>query len=274
MPSLLKPDIYQHGHSTNLIGIPTTCIADQQFNHQPKPLRIAGTREAANSLFLDLSKQSNLEACGLLFQSYMFDVFGFETEQRLNQDSLGRLRFRNSYLKLIQDWGVDSNNAQAAVLKGWVESRFGLWPTYHRQPLANFMNKEWLVYLEEKMHSRYHNNCIYLQLDLLYEYCQWVIERFHVPAKTHKTLFRGINTLNDRNIISHLDKHRKVIRFNSIVSFTDKPSIADEFGAYILEVDIPMVKLIFFNDLLPHHALHGESEYIVIGGDYQVKIRQ
>jgi hypothetical protein len=24
-----------------------------------------------------------------------------------------------------------------------------------------------------------------------------------------------------------------------------------------------MVKLVFFNELLPHHALHGEAEYLV-----------
>ncbi|MDD1631991.1 MAG: NAD(+)--dinitrogen-reductase ADP-D-ribosyltransferase, partial [Methylococcaceae bacterium] len=30
--------------------------------------------------------------------------------------------------------------------------------------------------------------------------------------------------------------------------------------------------LVFFNELLPRHALHGESEYLVIGGDYRVKV--
>jgi hypothetical protein len=34
------------------------------------------------------------------------------------------------------------------------------------------------------------------------------------------------------------------VRFNNIVSFTDRRR-ASEFGAYILEVEVPMVKLIF-----------------------------
>ena len=33
-----------------------------------------------------------------------------------------------SYLKLLQGWGLDSNSAAGAVLKGWVESRFGIVP--------------------------------------------------------------------------------------------------------------------------------------------------
>ena len=101
------------------------------------------------------------------------------------------------------------------------------------------------MYIEEKMNSRYHNNCIYMQLDLLYEYCQWIIERFQFPAATHKTLYRGVNSLDSHWIVQDEDKLHKIGRFNSIVSFTDRRSIASEFGAYILEVELPMVKLIF-----------------------------
>jgi NAD+--dinitrogen-reductase ADP-D-ribosyltransferase len=266
------PETYPYGHSTNLIGIATPCIAHHLFNDFPQPLHIAGTRESAPGLFEQLSRQSCREACGMVFQDYMCVVFGFETEQRLATDANGRRRYRNSYLRLIQDWGLDSNNAQGAVLKGWVESRFGLYPTYHKQPLSNFMSRDWVSYIEEKMNSRYHNNCIYMQLDLLYEYCQWVVERFQFPALSHKTLFRGVNSLAEDWLVTDVDKQHKILRFNSLVSFTDRRSIASEFGAYILEVNVPMVKLVFFNDLLPNHALHGESEYLVIGGDYRVKV--
>lgn len=268
------PDISQYGHSTNLIGLATACMASYVFNDNPKPLHIAGTRESASGLFEQLALQSTPEDCGRIFQDYMCVVFGFETEQRLRDDHSGRRRYRNSYLRLIQDWGLDSNNAQGAVFKGWVESRFGLFPTYHKQRIASFISKDWVMYIEEKMNSRYHNNCIYMQLDLLYEYCQWVVERFQVPAATHKTLYRGVNSLDDDWLVLDQDKTHKIVRFNNIVSFTDRRSIASEFGAYILEVEVPMVKLVFFSELLPHHALHGEAEYLVIGGDYRVKVRR
>lgn len=268
------PTLSQQGHSTNLIGLATACIASPAFNDNPKPLHIAGTRETASSLFEHLSLQTTPEACGSIFQDYMCVIFGFESEQRLKDDSSGHRRYKNSYLRLIQDWGLDSNNAQGAVLKGWVESRFGLFPTYHKRHIANFMSRDWITYIEEKMNSRYHNNCIHMQLDLLYEYCQWIIEHFQIPAAQHKTLFRGVNSLDDDWVVQDIDKHHKIVRFNSIVSFTDQIDVASEFGSYILEVEVPMVKLVFFNDLLPHHALHGESEYLVIGGDYRVKIQR
>jgi NAD+---dinitrogen-reductase ADP-D-ribosyltransferase len=268
------PDTSQYGHSTNLIGLATVCMASHAFNENPKPLHIAGVRESASGLFEKLPGQPTLVDCGRIFQDYMCVVFGFETEQRLGSDHSGRRRYRNSYLRLIQDWGRDSNNAQGAVFKGWVESRFGLFPTYHKQHISSFMSKDWIMYIEEKMNSRYHNNCIYMQLDLLYEFCQWVIERFQFPAVTHKTLYRGVNSLDDHWVVQNEDKLHKIVRFNSVVSFTDRRSIASEFGAYILEVEVPMVKLIFFNELLPCHALRGEAEYLVIGGDYRVKVQR
>lgn len=275
MQNAIKPEAQSHyGHSSNLIGLSTGCLASPLFNAYPKELHIAGVRESAASLFEQLSRQSNRDDCGRIFQDYMCVVFGYETEQRLKDDALGRRRYRNSYLKLLQDWGVDSNNAQGAVLKGWVESRFGLFPTFHKQRLVGFMSKDWINYIEEKMNSRYHNNCIYMQLDLLYEYCQWTVERFQFPAMTHKTLFRGVNTLDEDWIVQDEEKQHKILRLNSLVSFTDRQGVAGEFGAYILEVEVPMVKLLFFNELLPHHALHGEAEYLVIGGDYQVKVQR
>ena len=266
------PNITQHGHSTNLIGLSAAYSAIQEFNKSPKALQISGTRESAAGLFAQLSKQATPQACGQVFQDYMCVVFGFETEQRLGNDPSGRRRYKSSYLTLIQDWGLDSNNTQGAVFKGWVESRFGLFPTYHKENIANFMGKAWINYIEEKMNCRYHNNCIYMQLDLLYEYCQWYIQHFQFPATSHKTLYRGINSLNEHLLLNDTNTRHKVIRLNNISSFTDKRSIASEFGAYILEIKVPMAKLVFFSELLTRHALHGEAEYLVIGGDYQVKI--
>lgn len=264
-------NIARHCHSTNLIGISTACLASHVFNEHPTPLHIAGTRESACGLFEQLAAQDSPEACGSLFQDYMSVVFGYETEQRLGQDASGRRRFRNSYLRLIQDWGLDSNNAQGAVFKGWVESRFGLFPTYHKRPIEGFGGEAWLGYIEEKMNSRYHNNCIYMQLDLLYEFCQWIVERFQLPATRHKKLYRGVDSLEDCIVLNE-DKRHKIVRLNNLVSFTDRLTTASEFGAYILEADVPMVKLVFFDELLPRHALRGEAEYLAIGGDYRVRI--
>lgn len=259
------------GHGTNLIGLPTELLASTDFNAHPQPLHIAGTRETNRGLFQRLAQTDTLAEAGEIFQDYMSVVFGFADEQRLGVDAQGRRRYRGSYLRLLQDWGFDSNNPQGAVLKGWVESRFGLFPTFHKAPLTGFSTPAWMEYIEDKMNSRYHNNCIYLQLDLLYEFCQWAIARFQVPAERYLKLYRGVDTLAEQAVLER-GEHRIKLRMNNIVSFTGRRGIASEFGAYILEAQIPVVKLMFFNDLLPRHALRGEGEYLVIGGDYWVSV--
>lgn len=260
------------GHSTNLVGLPTDLLASAEFNAHPLPLRIHGTRETNRRLFKRLDQADTLAEAGSLFQDYMSVVFGLDQEQRLGEDAQGRRRFKGSYLRLLQDWGFDSSHPQGAVLKGWVESRFGLFPTYHKQPLTGFSTPAWMAYIEEKMASRYHSNCIFLQLDLLYEFCQWAIARFKLPAERHVRLFRGVDSLAEHCVLGRGPDGRMLARLNNIVSFTARRAIASEFGAYILEAEVPVVKLLFFNDLLPRHALRCEAEYLAIGGDYRVKV--
>jgi NAD+--dinitrogen-reductase ADP-D-ribosyltransferase len=255
-----------------MLGIPTRLLTSTEFNEHPLPLRIHGTREANSGLFAKLEEAQTLLEAGDMFQDYMSLVFGFEEEQCRGTDAFGRRRFRSSYLRLLQDWGFDSNNPQAAVLKGWVESRFGIFPTYHKAPLYGFATEAWMSYVEEKMNSRFHNNCIFVQLDLLYEFCQWAIARFHVPDAKHLTLYRGANNLDELRLTSDSSGRKGIIRLNNIVSFTDSRNTAGEFGRYIIEARVPVVKLLFFNELLANHALRGEAEYLAIGGDYRVRI--
>lgn len=260
------------GHSTNLVGIPTGLLASPDFNQHPLPLRIHGTREANSSLFARLSGCESLHEAGDVFQDYMSVVFGFEEEQRRGEDRQGRRRFRESYLRLLQDWGFNSNNPQGAVLKGWVESRFGLFPTFHKQPLTGFAAPAWMGYVEEKMATRFHNNCIYLQLDLLFEFCQWVIARFKTPSRRHIRLYRGVDNVGEFCTLGPGNGREVLVRLNNIVSFSSDRTHAGQFGAYILETEVPVVKLLFFNDLLPCHPLRGEAEYLVIGGNYRVRL--
>ncbi|MBS1213588.1 MAG: dinitrogenase reductase ADP-ribosyltransferase-like protein [Proteobacteria bacterium] len=260
------------GHSSNMLGLPTGLLASADFNENPLPLHIHGTREANSGLFGMLESAQDMTQASALFQDYMSLVFGFEEEQFRGTDAQGRRRVRSSYLRLLQDWGFDSNNPQGAVLKGWVESRFGLFPTFHKAPLEGFATPAWMGYVEEKMNSRYHNNCIFLQLDLLYEFCQWAVARFQVPSARHRTLFRGVDKLDELRLAPDNGGKSGIVRLNNIVSFTDRRETAGEFGRYLLETRVPMVKLLFFNDLLASHPLRGEAEYLAIGGDYRVRI--
>ncbi len=266
------PATERQAHSTNLVGLPPGLLGSTRFNDHPCPLHIHGTRESNPELFTRLEACPSLSDAGVMFQDYMDIVFGQETQRRRAPGHPGRRRYRSSYLGLLQDWGFDSNNPQGAVLKGWAESRLGLFPTFHKAPLTRYGGYEWMRYVEEKMNSRYHNNCILLQLDLLFEFCQLALRRFTHPNSSHLVLYRGIDTLDAFHADVSEEPGEHVIRLNNVVSFTRDQSIATEFGAHVLEARVPVVKLIFFSELLPAHALRGEGEVIAIGGNYRVRL--
>jgi len=262
----MNPD---RGHSTNLVGVPTGLLASTAFNAYPVPLHIASVREANPSLFTMLAEAEASDIAAGMFEAYMATMFDLDDQDR---DGRGPARFRaSSYLRLLRGWGYEANAPEGAVLKGWVESRFGLFPTFHKSPIDRFSGPAWITYVEEKMSSRFHSNAIQSQLDLLYEFCQWSLMRFHSVGRKHVTLYRGTNHFEEQQLLERLDKRRVVVRLNSLLSFTSERELAESFGDTILEVEVPVVKILFFNSLLPKHALKGEGEYVVIGGDYEAK---
>ncbi len=277
MPKRLKAETGMRmrqgiGHSINLVGRPTDYLASCGFNDDPVPLQIWGVREMNGSLFEMLAQASDLAEAGEAFACYMMAMFGIDPEQREERSSrtAGQRRYRSSFLRLLKGWGFDSNGPEAAVLKGWVESRFGIFPTFHKETIARISSGAWATYVEEKMSSRFHNNAIYVQLDLLFEFCQWAIERFAFPNQTHLTLYRGVNAFDEHQIVERTGKRTAVMRLNNLTSFSSTRSIADCFGDTILTARVPLAKIVFFNGLLSAHPLKGEGEYLVIGGQYRV----
>lgn len=271
-----KRAAWRRGHGTNLIGISSELFASAAFNAAHCPVHIAGVREMNGDLFRLLSEIPSLEEAANLFTSYMATMFALVEERRslvpntaAQGDPPPKRRYRTSYLRLLRGWAHDSNGPEGAVLKGWVESRFGLVPTYHREPLTNFHSRAWARYVEEKIGSRFHNNAILSQLDLLYEFAQWAFARFR-PEQSQVRLYRGVNDFDEHQIVERRSRRQVVLRLNNLVSFTSERDMAGWFGDHILEADVPSVKILFFNTLLPRHALKGEGELLVIGGDYLV----
>ena len=262
-------------YSTNLVGVPTAVLASAAFNAHPLDLHIAGTREAHGGLFALLARSASLDEAQDMFGHYLEIAFGLRpapadacvAEQR---------RWRASYLKLLQGWGLDANSPAGAVLKGWVESRFGLVPSFHRESLGRFPSPAWVRYLEDKGASRYHNNCILQQLDLLYEFCQWALRRFQpLPAVAESEqvrLWRGSNRCEEQLVGGALKRGQRqvTLRLNNLVSFSLDRERASCFGDWILEARVPLSKLLFFPGLLPDRLLSGEGEALVIGGDYDL----
>jgi NAD+--dinitrogen-reductase ADP-D-ribosyltransferase len=192
------------GHSTNLVGIPTPLLGATIFNDHPKALRINGVREMNRQFFgVMLGESEDLADAGEAFRIYMEAMFGLEPEQqekRVARD--GVRRFRSSYLRLLKGWGYDNNSREGAVMKGWVESRFGLFPTFHKEAILKFSSAAWANYIEEKMSSRFHNNSIYTQLDVMYEFCQYCLDRFINPGGMLRRHARADRPLEDQAAVA------------------------------------------------------------------------
>lgn len=249
--------------STNLTGIPTAYFASPAFNISPIPTHINGVLEMNRQLFDALDKMGK-EEIAPLFINYMRVMFELE-EQSVSD---GKRRFLANYLRLLRGWHFDSNRPEGAVMKGWVESRFGLRPLFHIEPVTDINSPAYYRYLMEKMSPRFHNNAIYSQFDLLYEYCQCYLKRFG-GKKGRITLYRGVNRIGDeQQIIEKREKRLWVVRNNCLVSYARDLERASEFGDTVLKIEVPFEKILCFNDLLPGKLPSYESEYLVIGGNY------
>jgi len=252
-------------HATNLVGRPSDWLASAAFNDSPAPLQIWGVVETNRSLFRMLEQAGDLAEAGEAFSRYMLAAFG-EPEPREKGG------FRLSFRRLIAGWSFDSNGPEGAVLKGWVESRFGLAPSFHKQVIEQESCAAFAAYVQETMSSRFHDNAIWPQLDLVFEFCQWAIARFAFPGQTHLTLYRGINGFDEHRIVERTGKREAVIRLNNLVSFSSDRDVAGCFGDKILTARVPLCKIMFFNGLLSAPQLKGEGEHIAIGGDFRVRV--
>lgn len=267
------------GHRVNQVGIATNHLGSPDFNAVPSAMHIASTRETNSKLFEMLDFSDSLSDAAEAFYKYMSAVYGLEAEQAA-EDAQAHSKerqtkpFRSSFLRLLVGWGYDSNGPEGAVLKSWVESRFGLVPTFHKDMICDFADTAWMDYVAEKMMTPFHGNSILSQLDLLYEYCQWAMAQYVTNGQSHLTLYRGVNSFDGHQVVEHIDRQTAVARLNNLVSFTADREMADCFGETVLTVEVPVAKIAFFNTLLPFYPLKGEGEYLVIGGNYRVHINR
>lgn len=267
-------------YATNLVGVPAPILSSTAFNAHPRRLSIAGACEAHSGLFSLLERSHDLNEAHDMFVHYLSIAFGLRKPEPQELSSLGRAeqrRWRSSWRKLLQGWGMDANGPAGAVLKGWVESRFGLVPSFHKATLARFPSPAWINYLQEKAASRYNNNNINQQLDLLFEFCQWALRRRHAPGAAtpvrHLQLWRGSNRCEEQVVAGSLKNRSCTVRLNSLVSFSLSPEAASCFGDWVFEVQVPMCKVLVFPELLPGQVLQGEQEVLALGGDYEVVAR-
>jgi len=250
---------------------PPWVIASHLFNRNPLPLEIQGVRRAHRSLFERLDRLEDPKARARAFREYMALVFQVG-KWRKESSPLGRRSLRNSYLRFLRGWMQDASSPEGAVLKGWVESRFGLPPTFHAGPIANLHAPAYVLYLVERMRESARTNAVEAQFDLLYEFVQYELRRRH-PGIPFFTLYRGVRNLGDYRILENPGGNRAVVRLNNLNSFSSRLEHAWQFGGNVFEANVPAAKIFFRADLLPDVLPKGEEEAMVIGGDFEVTVR-
>ncbi|WP_088279805.1 NAD(+)--dinitrogen-reductase ADP-D-ribosyltransferase [Ideonella sp. A 288] len=255
-------------YRSTLVGVAAHVLASTAFNATPKPLHIAGTRESHAELFDALDRCGAADEARVVFDRFMAQRFGAG-----EVDAPGRRRRKASHLKLLQGWGMDASGAAGAVLKGWVESRFGLMPAWHGERLGRFPSPAWVRYIEDKAGTRYHDTRLWGQIDLLFEYCQWMLARFELLGPgPHATLWRGSTRVEEQLVAGSLRERHCTVRLNNLVSFSRTREQAGCFGDWVFEARVPMVKLLFVPGLVDSRALDGEAEVLAVGGDYEVGV--
>lgn len=251
----------------NLCNLPPWVIASRHFNDHPQQLVIQGVREANRFLFERLDLIDNRDERGQMFSDYLSVKFQLHHEDG-HTDS-ARKALRNSYLRFLKGWMMDSNSVEGAVLKGWVESRMGIAPTFHNGRIGGTDSEAHYGYVLGRTKGSKRTNAINAQLDLLYEYCQYELNRSN-GGLSSLTLFRGTNGATEDQIIEQLSRREQIVRLNNLVSFTDEEERAWEFGSIVWKVQVPTSKIFFFDELLPTRLLKGEGEFLVIGGEFLV----
>jgi len=251
----------------NRCNLPAAILGSLTFQQHPADLLIDGVSILHRGLFLELDKCSDLLERGQIFMNYMQACFQLVTPEEAG--AVAGSRYKANYLRLLRGWMFDAEEQDAAVLKAWVESRFGLLTRYHKAHITNFDSEAYYRYIEERSRGLYNTNALEMQLDLLYSYSQYELAR--KTPEQHLSLYRGVNHFNELEILEQTHKTEIITLLNNLNSFTDQYERASEFGDIILKAKIPYSKILWFPELLSGR-LQGEQEYIVIGGLYRMTI--
>jgi len=254
----------------NRCNLPAVILGGLTFQRHPTRLQIDGIADLHKPLWALLDDIPEAPERAERFAGYMQKHFRLQQPEDAGL-SAGQTsaRAKASYLRVLRGWAFDAESREAAVLKGWVESRFGLCPRHHGGPLREPGSRAWQRYVEMRAQGLRGTNALESQLDLLYAYSQYELAR-QFPQRTHLRLYRGVNRLSEHETVDDNPQGDKVLLLNNINSFSRSRERAGEFGDDLLAVDVPLPKLAFFSQLLPG-MLRGEDEYVVIGGLYRVR---
>jgi len=249
----------------NRCNLPAKILGSLTYQHHPVPLLLDGIVDLHKSLWHGLDELTSAEERGQLFIDYMEMCFQLDHLEEVGLTDLdNKARIKANYLTMLRGWLFDPDSREGAILKGWVESRFGLLPRWHKGPIPDAECEAYQHYMHERTSGIYNTNALEAQLDLLYSYCQYELQQTY-PDQTHLSLYRGFNKLTSHDILHQFSKHRYVILLNNLNSFSDNEELAGQFGDHIMQAEIPLSHIFMYQQLLPNR-FKGEGEHMVLGG--------
>lgn len=267
LPSL-HPRLPRHVRlPINRCNLPADILGGLAFQAHPSPLILDGVAELHRDLFAALAGLTKPAERARRFEDYLTVHFRLEHPEDMGLTATARrARSRANWLRILRGWLFNPDGLEAAVLKGWVESRFGLLPRHHGAPLRQPGDAAWRRYEEDRAAGLYGTSAVEAQLDLVFAFTQSEMAR---QARAELlTLYRGTNHPGS---YEHIDAGEgEVLLFNNLTSFSASRERADEFGDVVLSAQVPAAKVFFHSSLLPGR-FSGEDEYLVIGGLYRTR---
>jgi NAD+--dinitrogen-reductase ADP-D-ribosyltransferase len=264
-PATLPRSAYR---TLNRCNLPAVVLGSLTFQLHPAALHIDGVEALHHDLFRRLDAIGDAGNRAQQFIDYMAVHFRLHAPNEVGLTEACRIdRSRVDYLRLLRGWGFNADNRDAAVMKGWVESRFGLLPRFHRQTIRCSDDEAYLHYMHDYAVGIYNTNSIEAQLDLLYCYCQYELHRQYRDCQ-HLTLYRGSNDIEKIRFEGASDNGNPLLLLNNLNSFSSDIERASEFGDQVFLIEVPLSKIVFYAELIPKY-LKTENEYIVLGGVYE-----
>ncbi|MDQ7990431.1 MAG: NAD(+)--dinitrogen-reductase ADP-D-ribosyltransferase [Candidatus Dactylopiibacterium sp.] len=257
----------------NRCNLPAQILGSLTFQASPSPLFLDGVHDLHRDFFRMLGWLDDAPARRQTFHDYMRLCFRLDAlEEAGLAAGQAHGRGRMDYLRLLRGWHFNADGIEGAVLKAWVESRFGLLPRHHRAPIRDFSGEPYRLYLEQRATGLYNTNALESQLDLVYSWTQLELARRH-PQASHCLLYRGINRWEAHEILgSRRGEHgsETLMLLNNLSAFSADPERAGEFGDRVVRARVPLAKILCSAEVLPGQ-LQGEGEALVIGGVYALQ---
>ncbi len=266
----------------NRCNLPAVILGGLTFQQQPAPLLIDGVADLHKDLFQRLAHLPDKAQRVQQFYDYVDVHFCLDDPAAAGYSPGSKGRPKANWQRTLRGWFFDSDSREGAVLKAWVESRFGLLTRFHQQPIRDVNSHGHLKFLEARAKGLYNTNALEAQLDLVYGYCQYELSQprqsLQTPnrSQTHLTLYRGINRLEQLSLSTgpleqseRNEQEGAVLLLNNLNAFSLDPERASEFADRVVKIQVPTQKVFCFDQLFPS-LLNGEGEYIVIGGLYRI----